>query len=262
MKNQRLILIIGLSVCTASIFAQNSDQPLIGHSNTTELQAENASKSTENNSSKSNSFSIQAGIGQYNFYDSGLYGEQVTYQSNGVYSGVMSGFRDLYGLYVKGTYFFNENVGITADIAFQHGENGSYIQNATSSVTYETSADLNFQRIGLSGRFIGEKYPIKLSFNSGVGRGVLDAYYLVSTNTSRFDYEGKVSFPMVYFQTDLTIPVYKGLFIFSQYEYTVGWTKEFSLVHNNGGDYHEIYYRRPGLGGNNFRFGLGYEFGR
>ena len=224
-------------------------------------EADISSKITETNNNKSNSFSIQAGLSQYNFYDPHLYGEHVVSQSNGVFTGVLSGFRDLAGIYIKTAYLFNENIGITADIALHHGENGSYIENATSSITYETNADLNFQRIGIMGRFVGEKYPIKLSFSPGIGRGVFDAYYLIETNTYRLDYQGKVDFPMVYFQAELTIPIFKGLFLFSEYEYTVGWTEEFSLIHNNGGEYHEIKYKYPGLGGNNFRFGLGYEFG-
>lgn len=210
---------------------------------------------------KSNSFSIQAGAGQYNFYDPSLYGENTVFQSNGVYAGVMSGFKDLAGIYIKATYLFNENIGVVADIAFHHGEAGSYIENATSATTYETSADLNFQRIGLVGQFVGEKYPIKLSFSSGFGRGSFEAYYLIQTYTSRIDYDGKVDFPMLYFQTELVIPIFKGLFFFSEYEYTVGWTDHFYMEHNSGYEYNAIEYKHPNLGGNTFRLGLGYEFG-
>jgi hypothetical protein len=267
MKNQRLILLIGLFISSTSTFAQTTDQLFIANADTDELNVPNfddhtlLTETTENSKKKSNAFFIQAGVSQYNFYDSGLYGEQVTYQSNGIYSGTLSGFRDLAGLYVKGGYMFNENFGLSADLAFHYGSNGSFIQNESSATTYETSADLNFQRIGIVGRFVGQEYPIKLSINSGIGLGQLDAYYLIQTYTHRVDYEGEVTFPMVFVQTELAIPIYKGLFLFTEYEYTVGWTEEFSLVHNNGSEYNEIVYRHPGLGGNNFRVGLGYEFG-
>ncbi len=210
---------------------------------------------------KSNSFTFQAGISQYNFYDPSLYGQNTVYQSNGVYSGVMSGFKDLSGPYFKVAYLFNENVGIVADVAFHHGEAGSYIENGTSSTTYESSAEQYFQRIGVMGRFIGEKYPVKLSFSSGLGRGSLKTYYMIKTNTEELHYEGFGDFPMVFFQTELLIPLFKGLFFFSEYEYTVGWSEDFYMDHNNGSEYHSIEYKSPGFGGNNFRIGLGYEFG-
>ena len=214
-----------------------------------------------NNNKKSNSFSIQAGVSTYNFYDPNLYGEHVIYQSNGAYTGVLSGFKDLAGIYIKTSYFFNENIGIIADVAFHNGENGSYIENGASSITYETNADLNFQRVGVTGRFVGEKYPIKLSLSSGIGHGSLEAYYMIeSSDGNRVDYDGRVDFPMVYFQIELIIPMFKGLFFFSEYEYTVGWSDEFSLIDNNGSEFNEIKYKYPGLGGNNFRIGFGYEF--
>ena len=217
-----------------------------------------------NNNKKSNSFSIQAGLSSYNFYDPNMYGEHVIYQSNGTYTGVLSGFKDLSGIYIKTSYFFNENIGIIADVAFHYGENGNYIENAASSITYKTSADLNFQRVGITGRFVGEKYPIKLSLSSGIGHGSFEAYYMIKTNNSsgesRVDYDGKVDFPMVYFQTELLIPIFKGLFFFSEYEYTVGWNEDFYMEHNTGSEYNAIEFKYPGLGGNNFRIGLGYEF--
>jgi len=215
---------------------------------------------------KSNSFIIQAGIGQYNFYDPSLYGQNTVYQSNDVYSGEMSGFKDLSGPYFKVTYLFNENIGIVADVAFHYGEAGSYIENGTSSSTYKISADLNFQRVGLTGRFVGEKYPIKLSLSSGIGHGSFEAYYMIKNNDSsgesRIDYDGRVDFPMVYFQAELIIPMFKGLFFFSEYEYTVGWSEDFYMDHNTGSEYSSIEYKSPGLGGNIFRIGLGYEFGK
>lgn len=221
----------------------------------------NSSENSTKSSTGYSKFSFQAGMGSYNFYDPQLYGEEFTIQSNGVYVGTLSGFRDLSGLFVKTAYFFNENIGITADIALHHGENGNYIESGTSSITYTTNADMNFQRIGLAGRFIGNEYPIKLSFNTGIGVGTLDAYYQIKTNTTQIDYEGKTSFPMVFFQTEIIIPIISELFIFTQYEYSVGWADEFRLVHDNGTEYNEILYKYPGMGGNSFRVGLGYEFG-
>lgn len=220
----------------------------------------------QDNNNKSKTFTIQAGLSSYNFYDPQLYGEQVVFQSNGIYTGRLSGFRDFSGLYVKAAYFFNKNLGVTADMALHYVSNGSYIENSTSSTTYETSADLNFQRVGFIGRFVGEEYPIKLSVGSGFGHGSFAANYQIKTNNagieSQIDYDGEASFPILYFQTELVIPITKGLFIFSEYEYTIGWTEELSLVHNNGSEYNEIKYRHPGLGGNSFRFGLGYEYGK
>ena len=229
------------------------------------LQKNTETLTKNNDNKKPNSFSIQAGASQYNFYDPHLYGEHVVYQSNGTYTGVLSGFRDLAGIYIKTAYFFNENIGITADIAFHFGENGSYIENGASSITYKTSADLNFQRVGITGRFVGKKHPIKLSLSSGIGHGSFEAYYMIKTNNSSgesgVDYDGKVDFPMVYFQTELLIPIFKGLFFFSEYEYTVGWSDDFYMEHNTGSEYNAIEFKYPGLGGNNFRIGLGYEFG-
>ena len=211
-------------------------------------------------SKKISKFSFQAGMSSYNFYDPQLYGEDFVIQSNGVYTGRLSGFRDLSGLFVKIAYFFNENIGVSADIALHHGENGNYIESGATSINYTTNADMNFQRIGLVGRFIGNEYPIKLSFNTGIGAGTLDAYYQIKTNNTQIDYEGKTTFPMVFFQTEIIIPIIKDLFVFTQYEYSVGWTDEFSLVHNNGTEYNEILYKYPGMGGHGFRVGLGYEF--
>ncbi len=288
MKKQLLIIITGLLIITSPTFAQKKDHSLIGHLEGANLWlqkdclisdieiTENSSKisngtnneipnNTEANK-KSNSFTFQAGISQYNFYDPSLYGQNTVYQSNGVYSGGMSGFKNLAGLYVKAAYLFNENIGVVADFAFHYGEDGSYIENSTSSTTYKTSADLNFQRIGVMGRFIGEKYPIKLSLSSGFGRGSLETYYMIKTSNStgetRVDYDGKGDFPMVFFQTELLIPLFKGLFFFSEYEYTVGWSDDFYMDHNTGSEYHSIKYKSPGFGGHNFRLGLGYEFGR
>ncbi|NOQ74463.1 MAG: hypothetical protein GQ574_20805 [Crocinitomix sp.] len=222
----------------------------------------NASNTTGNSSNKNtNSFTFQVGIGQHNFYDTQLYGDHVIMENNGFYSGVLTGFKDLSGPYAKTAYYFNKNIGVTADVAFQHGENGVFYENPGSVVTYETSADLNFQRVGLIGRFVGEEYPIKLAFGTGFGRGSFEAYYQIKTLTTQIDYEGKVSFPMVYFQTEIVIPIIKGLFIFTEYEYSVAWLDEFNLIHDNGSEYNEIKYKWPSLGGNNFRFGLGYEFG-
>ena len=207
-------------------------------------------------------FSFQIGMGSYNFYDPSLYGQNTVFQTNDAYSSEMSGFKDLSGPYFKAVYYFNENIGIVADLAFHSGEGGSYIENATSYKTYETSAELNFQRIGIVGRFIGERYPVKLSFSSGFGRGSLETYYMIKTETYEVHYEGETDFPMVFFQTELQIPLFKGLFFFSEYEYTVGWSEDFYMDHDGGSEYSSIKYKYPGFGGNNFRIGLGYEFSK
>ena len=244
---------------TAVIINNSTKKNITDDSNLQRDREELVTKKIERDNN-ANSFSIQAGLSQYNFYDPHLYGEHVVYQSNGVYNGVLSGFRDLAGIYIKTAYFFNENVGITADIALHYGENSSYIENDASSITYKTSADLNFQRVGITGRFVGEEYPIKLSLSSGFGHGSFGAYYMFETSDGyRVDYDGKVDFPMAYFQTELSIPMFKGLFFFSEYEYTVAWCDEFNLVHNSDPEYNEIKFKHPGLGGNNFRIGLGYE---
>ena len=249
---------------TSMIVNSNTENEIPEDNNLQTNTVESVAKNEVSNK-KDHSFSIQAGMSQYNFYDPSLYGHNTVYQSNGVYSGSMSGFNDLSGPYIKAGYFFNENIGIIADVAFHNGEGGSYIDNGISSSTYETNADLNFQRIGVSGRFVGEKYPIKLSFSTGFGRGSLETYYMITTNNSsgetRRDYEGKADFPMLFFQSEFLIPIYKGFFFFCEYEYTVGWSDDYYMEHNNGSEYHSIKYESPGFGGNNFRLGLGYEFG-
>ncbi len=267
-----LITIAGLLILTSSVFAQKKDHLLIAKYESDEAWVPNDNNSSiqeinnSNNSSKSNSrsFLIQVGASSYNFYDPSLYGEHVIIESNGAYIGTLSGFKDLAGVYVKSAFFFNENIGLSLDLAFHYGQNNNFIENDDSYKKYKTSADLNFQRIGFIGRFVGEEYPIKLSIGSGIGYGSFSAYYQIITNTSgvesQLDFDGEVSFPMVYFQTEIIIPIFKGLFLFSEYEYSIAWSDDFSLIHNNGSEYNEIKYKYPGLGGNSFRFGLGYEF--
>jgi len=53
---------------------------------------------------------------------------------------------------------------------------------------------------------------------------------------------------------------FKGLFMFSEFEYTIAWAEEFSISHGEGKEYSEIKYNQPNFGGLNFRIGLGYEF--
>ena len=214
---------------------------------------------------KSFFYSIQAGLSSYNFFDSQLYGESYVIKSGqNSTSGTLSGYKNLTGAYIKGTFYINKNVGICADFAIHSVEHNNFVGDSISTTEYKTVSDLTFQRIGISGRVVGQDYPIKLQTSTGIGHGSFSAYYMIKTNISgneyQKNYEGKADFPMLFIQSELTVPIIKGLFLFAEYEYTIAWSEELVISHGSGNDYSEIKINEPNYGGHNYRIGLGYEF--
>jgi len=211
------------------------------------------------------SFVLRIGFGSYNFFDPQLYGEHsVSTMADGTKTGKLSGFRDLSGPYAALSYFISDNFGVMIDGGIFSVDNGLFVQETDTTYTnYESRGELSFQRFALVGRFVGAPYPMEINVATGLGHASFNASYHIVQNSGGGEdgvyYEGNVDFPMVFFQIGLTVPVFRGAFIFSQFEYTMAWADELRLTHEGGQIYDDLVYKYPLLGGHCLRLGIGYQ---
>ena len=208
------------------------------------------------------SFELRIGAGCYAFSDPVLAGTSANnfmIYSTGAVTGSLTGFRLLTGPYFNARYFFNENFGISADLGYL----GNHVELYTTYANYSNTANLFFQKAGLIGQIIGKSTPIRLSTTLGAGNCITELYKqtihkptVVGLDTYL---KGKANMFVVFFNLDVSFPIYKKLFLFGNYEYNVIPVSEFVMEHSGGSEYSDTYYNMN-FGGFHFRVGLSYSF--
>ena len=248
-----------------ALIVNNNDTDTKSASTAEPVQDANANQNTtktvtsETTDMEASLFSIQIGYAGFAFSDAEMCGTKISSKTNDVRVGSMYGFRDFSGPYAKAGYYIADNFGFIADINVLSAEADLY----TDATSYATTAELFMTKVGVTGRFIGEKYPVKLIFSSGMGFGSFKAYHTIKDNITQtaIYYEGDQSINLVFFQVEISIPLAYGIFVFSEYEYSKGWGDSFVMNANDHlGNYKEIKYHSPDYGGHAFRIGVGYEF--
>ena len=209
----------------------------------------------QNDKSSVKKFNVKVGYANFNFNDPSLVGENSFFFQSGTGTGTYNGFRDLSGLYVKLSYFLNPNLGLFTDVALTTKGAEYYID----PVTYKTSSDMNFIKLGLTGQIIGNEFPIRLNVGTGVGLAIYNLDFS-STNTSGTGtyLTGNGTDPGIFFNAELTIPIYKFIQVFSQFEYIYVPVSELTLEHDGGSDYYMRYYD-ANVGGFLIKFGLSFD---
>jgi len=208
------------------------------------------------------SFELKIGVGCYAFSDPVLAGtssNNFLINSTGTITGSLTGFRLLTGPYFNARYFFNENFGISADLGSLANSEEIY----TTSVNYLNSASLFFQKAGLVGQIIGKSTPIRLSTTLGAGNCITElqkqTIYTPPAMGSDTYLKGKANMLVVFFNFDVSFPIYKKLFLFGNYEYNLIPVSKFVMEHDGGNEYSDTYYSMN-FGGFHFRAGLSYSF--
>ncbi|MEY1640122.1 hypothetical protein [Tenuifilum osseticum] len=207
-------------------------------------------------------FEVRVGIGCHAFIDPVLAGTSSNNfkdNSTGTVTGSLTGFKILTGPYVNARYFFNENIGISADI----GSLINSIELYTSEAYYFNKATMFYQKIGFVGQIVGKITPVRMSLSMGAGNCITELYKKTTytppaTGTDTF-LLGKANMFMAYINLDISVPIYKKLYLFGNFEYNVMPVWEFVMEHDGGNDYSDTYY---GLnyGGFQIRGGLSYSF--
>jgi len=206
------------------------------------------------------SFEIKIGVGAYSFSDPMLAGSANNFRYNptGVVTGSASGYRLLLSPYLNIRYFFNENFGISLDI--NHMSNNPDIY--TTDKQYKGNANLFAQKLGLTGQIVGRSTPVRLSSTMGAGNCITELYQQIinipSTGSDIY-LHGKANMVVLFFNVDVSFPLYKKLFLFGDYEYNLIPVGTFVMEHDGGNDYSDTYYG-INFGGSQFRLGLGYSF--
>lgn len=208
------------------------------------------------------SFELKIGVGCYAFSDPVLAGtssNNFLINSTGTITGSLSGFRLLTGPYFNARYFFNENFGISADLGSLVNSEEIY----TTSVNYLNNASLFFQKAGMVGQIIGKSTSIRLSTTLGAGNCITELqkqtiYNPPAVGTDTY-LKGKANMLVVFFNFDVSFPVYKKLFLYGNYEYNLIPVSKFIMEHDGGNEYSDTYYSMN-FGGSHFRVGLGYSF--
>jgi hypothetical protein len=206
------------------------------------------------------SFELKIGIGAYSFSDPVLAGSanNFMYNPTGVVTGSASGYRLLLSPYLNIRYFFNENFGISLDINHMSNDQDIY----TSDTHYNSSANLFAQKIGLTGQIVGRSTPVRLSSTIGAGNCITELYQqIINIPSSGSDIylHAKANMVVLFFNVDVSFPLYKKLFLFGDYEYNLIPVGTFVMEHDGGNDYSDTYYG-INFGGSHFRLGLGYSF--
>jgi hypothetical protein len=212
-------------------------------------------------------FKMQVGYTHYKLTSPQLFGGRVSTQDEDIFGGSLEGFRELDGFEYEMSYFINKNISIDASYGTFSGENSLGIDNNNSNEYHSNKGEISYIKLGATGTITGKDYPVKLSFSTGAGNAKIKAifdnnYYFSDGSNSDYSrhYEGESHFILIYFQTQLSVPITNGIYLFTEYEYNIGISGELTMSDSSNNEYHEINYENPGFGGNLLKVGIGYEF--
>ena len=207
---------------------------------------------------KPDKFNLKVGINAFSFSDPMLSGLNTTFTVVDITTGSLSGYRYLGGPYFKASYYINSNLGFFTDMSFLYVENGTY----TESTTYSSTAEVNLFKVGVTGQVTGDEFPIKINLGFGAGLCNSELYTSASSNVgSGGTYLlGDSNNPVLFINSEISIPIYKFIELFAQYEFSFVPTDSYRLYHDGGTEYYEMAYRTADLGGSHFKFGIGFTF--
>lgn len=200
-------------------------------------------------------FNIKVGYANFNFTDPSLVGDNSFFYQSGAGTGTYNAYRGLNGIYVKLSYYLNNNLGLFTDVALTYKGAEYYID----PIRYKTGSDMNFIKLGLTGQIIGNDFPIRLNVGTGLGLAMYSFDFSSVNDSGSGTYlAGKDSYPGFFLNAELTVPIYKFIHFFSQFEYIYVPVSELTLEHDGGSDYYLRYYD-ANVGGFMMKFGLGFD---
>ncbi|MCX6303048.1 MAG: hypothetical protein NTW82_12790, partial [Bacteroidia bacterium] len=207
------------------------------------------------------SFDLRIGFGGFSFSAPWLAGSCnfFNYNPTGTVTGSITGFGLLNGPYANVRYFFNENFGLSLDVNSLKADEDVF----TTNINYTSTASLFSQKVGLTGQFVGDNTPVRLSTTLGVGHCLTELHQstvMVPPYAGTDVYlTGKASMLVMFLNVDVSFPIYRKLYLFGNYEFNFTPVGSFIMEHDGGNDYSNTY-NNTDFGGSHFRFGLSYSF--
>lgn len=206
---------------------------------------------SQNADYKVKSLNVKAGFSVFNFSDPSLLGQNSFFYTAGSGSGDYNGYRNFTGIFVKLSYYLNNNFGVFGDASINYSGKSYYVD----PVSYKNNADMNFIKLGVTGQVIGNDYPVRVNTGVGVAIGVYDFYHeqsSVGTGTYLGANGAEVGLCL---NVELTVPIYKSIHFVSQLEYLYIPVSELTFENAGGSDYYQRYYD-ANLGGYNLKIGV------
>ncbi|MBU8893895.1 MAG: hypothetical protein KOO66_14030 [Bacteroidales bacterium] len=198
---------------------------------------------------------VKIGYATFNYSDPSLTGENSFFNSGGTNTGTYNGYRNLSGISFKLSYQLNNNVGLFADATLTNKTSEHYVDPAM----YKTNADNNLIKLGFSGQVVGKDFPVKLNMGTGLVLSIFSFDSSTEPDTGEGTYLAKKdNYPGFFFATEVSIPIYKFIHIFSRLEYIYIPVSSMDIEHSGGTDYYISYYDLN-LGGLQFSTGLGID---
>ncbi len=209
------------------------------------------SKAQENDT-KVKKLNIKIGYATFNYSDPSLTGENSFFNSGGINTGTYNGYRNLSGASFKLSYQLNNNVGLFTDVTLTNKTSEHY----ADPTLYKTNSDMNLIKLGFSGQVVGKDFPVKLNMGTGFALSIFSFSSSIEPNTGGGTYlEKEDNYPGLFFATEVTIPIYKFIHIYSRLEYIYIPVSRMDMEHSGGNDYYVRYYDLN-IGGWQFSTGL------
>lgn len=229
MKTLRLIMVFFFAIY-GTLFAQETEMPI-------------------------KKFNVKVGYANFNFTDPSLVGDNSFFYQSGTGTGSYNAYRGLNGIYVKLSYYLNNNLGLFTDVALTNKDAEYYVD----PILYKTNSDMNFIKLGLTGQIIGQEYPIRLNIGTGLGLAMYSFDFNSTNDGGGGTYlAGKDNYPGFFVNAELAVPIYKFIHFFSQFEYIYVPVSELTMEHDGGEDYYFRYYD-ANVGGFMIKLGLGFD---
>jgi hypothetical protein len=206
----------------------------------------------QENDTKVKKLNVKIGYATFNYSDPSLSGENSFFNNGVTTTGTYNGYRNLSGMSFKLSYQLNTNVGLFADVTLTNKTSEHYVDH----VLYKTNSDMNLIKLGFSGQVVGKDFPVKLNMGTGVALSIFSFYSGIAPDAGGgTNLEKEDNYPGLFFATEVTIPIYKFIHIFSRLDYIYIPVSSMDIEQAGGSDYYLSYYDLN-LGGWQFSTGL------
>ncbi len=210
-------------------------------------------------------FSIKLGYMHVQHLEPAISGQNFSTNTDGIIGGGMSGLDGMNGLNFKFHYFFNNHLGVYADLEFANSDIQVNYQNGSQPFyVFSTHGDYMSQSIGVAGRFTQEDSPFNAYLGTSVGHF---GYNYSMTNTadgSGLWYDGSHNILKFGIDAMVDFEIVKGFNFFTSLGYSTQiWVDgdgfDISYTDDNG-TYYQITQNSPSMAAIRLTFGFGYNF--
>jgi hypothetical protein len=192
---------------------------------------------------------VRGGIAGYMLLDPSIAGGLVVTESGGPPSVQAEGFKNLYGPWVRASWFPNETVGIGVEAAFIESDE----QFTVEDTLYRSQAELQFFQAVALVRLVGSEYPATLTMALGGGAALIELQQstesVASTYSSVVDILGVIGTSV-----DMSIPIVRFVHVTGGLSYLFVPFTTLTLSDNDG-TYARTYHE-GNLGGLEIRLGV------